>query len=432
MSLIDLVGVFGAYREARRFDRWSDRATLEAHQQQRIATLLHEVAAQSAFYTPLRGQPLEQWPVIGKAEWMGQFDAINTRGLELAPLMELALDGERLRRFSARTDGLSIGLSTGTSGSRGLFVASAAERNRWAGTMLAKLLPQPWKPQRVALLLRAGNSLYDRIGAGHLRFRYFDVARPWEPVVAELRDFAPTILVAPPQALLRLAELPVSRRVAPARVISCAEVLHDFDSARIEAAFGVHIEQIYQATEGFLGATCPQGTLHLNEAQYLIEKEWLSEERARFVPVVTDLYRRVQPVIRYRLNDILTIRQEPCPCGRVSTALRAIDGRRDDLLLLDSQGPIGQAPVAIFPDLITRAIVTAAPSVVDFEVEETARGVWSVRAQPPPGAAAESQIRAALVRLTTNLGANPPEVGFEPLAARELMRKMRRVRGSTS
>ncbi len=92
-----------------------------------------------------------------------------------------------------------------------------------------------------------------------------------------------------------------------------AEVLDPLDRQRIEAAFAVRVEQIYQATEGFLGATCEHGVIHLNEEFLIVEREWVDEARTRFVPVITDLYRSSQPIIRYRLNDVLVPRRGRLP-----------------------------------------------------------------------------------------------------------------------
>ncbi len=49
--------------------------------------------------------------------------------------------------------------------------------------------------------------------------------------------------------------------------------------------------------------------MHLNEPYLLIEREWLDREQTRFTPIVTDLWRRAQPVVRYRLNDVLQVKQ---------------------------------------------------------------------------------------------------------------------------
>lgn len=50
--------------------------------------------------------------------------------------------------------------------------------------------------------------------------------------------------------------------------------------------------------------------------------------------MVTDLERKAQPIIRYRLNDILVERKEPCGCGSPFLALEKIEGREDDVFFL--------------------------------------------------------------------------------------------------
>jgi putative adenylate-forming enzyme len=425
VSLRDLVGVGLAWHEARRLDRLPDRSALEAHQQRRLVALLQTVSRRSPHYSPFAGRPLVEWPLMDKRRWMEGFDSINTVGARLQPLLHAALADETARRFDTAFGDFSVGLSTGTSGVRGLFLVSRAERNRWAGTMLAKMLRGgPLRRERVALLLRAGNSLYRRVGAGRLEFRYVDPLAPWPDVLASLRDFAPTLLVAPAQALALLAREPAGVRPAPARVISCAEVLQDPDRARIESAFGVRVEQIYQATEGFLGATCAAGTLHLNEAQYRVEKEWCADDPERFVPIVTDLYRTTQPVIRYRLNDLLRIRRETCACGSVTTALDAIDGRCDDALTVASR----DGRVTLFPDLVSRAILNAVPDLRDFDVEELRPGAWRIGVEPEADERVRSALRDALASLATRLGGEAPTLEFSRVSARTLAHKLRRVR----
>jgi len=428
LSAIDLAQVASAYVNTRRLERLPDRPALEDHQRRQLARLLHAVASRAPFYAPYRGRSHSDWPIIEKRQWMEHFDTINTVGAKLAPLMQIAVDGERRRDFAGDTRGFSVGLSTGTSGSRGLFMASRAERNRWAGVMLAKMLRGGiWRRHRIALLLRAGSTLYERIGAARLSFRFFDLAAPWEAMTRDLFAWQPTLLVAPAQALALLAAQPANARPQPARVVSCAEVLQDIDRATIESAFGVRVEQIYQATEGFLGATCVHGTLHLNEAQYLIEKEWCADDARRFIPVVTDLHRTTQPVIRYRLNDLLSVAREPCACGSATLAIAAIDGRADDVLYLPTAEPGRRA--AVFPDLLSRTVLTAAPDLTDFEVEELNMGRWRVGTTPLAGTAVRDQIGNAIHALATRLGALAPTLEFSATRARVLTRKLRRVHG---
>ena len=323
-----------AFAEARRLSRLDSREALQAHQHTRLERLRRAVMTRSPFYQPYVQEPFEHWPIMSKSLWMKHFDQINTAGIELKDATRVALQAETSRDFRDTLRGFAVGLSTGTSGSRGVFIASEAERSRWAGVMLAKLLgPFKWRPLRVALFLRANNALYETLGKGPIRFRFFDLVRPFQELMRELEAFAPTVLVAPPHVLAtaaRTSELGVS----PSRVISVAEVLDVIDRQAIERGFGVRVEQIYQATEGFLGATCAAGTLHLNEEYVLFEREWLDLAHTRFVPVITDLYRVTQPVVRYRLDDVLVPRRSPCPCGSPLLAIDRIEGRESDVLWL--------------------------------------------------------------------------------------------------
>nr|MBT2175989.1 CoF synthetase [Streptococcus mitis] len=93
------------------------------------------------------------------------------------------------------------------------------------------------------------------------------------------------------------------------------------------ATFKQTVHQVYQCTEGFLATTCKQGTLHINEDLVHIEKEYLDQEKGIFVPIITDFMRKTQPIIRYRLNDILIEKKTPCSCGSPFLALERIDGR---------------------------------------------------------------------------------------------------------
>lgn len=99
------------------------------------------------------------------------------------------------------------------------------------------------------------------------------------------------------------------------KIISVAEVLEDIDREFISTIFQQTVHQIYQCTEGFLATTCKHGTLHINEDLVHIEKEYLDQERGIFVPIITDFMRKTQPIIRYRLNDILIEKKQHAPAA---------------------------------------------------------------------------------------------------------------------
>ncbi|MFH7572468.1 CoF synthetase, partial [Pseudomonas syringae pv. tagetis] len=64
--------------------------------------------------------------------------------------------------------------------------------------------------------------------------------------------------------------------------------------------------------------TCSHGTMHLNEEFVLMVRQWLDEQR--FTPLITDFTRITQPIVRYRLDDVLFRQSEPSPCSHHSKA----------------------------------------------------------------------------------------------------------------
>jgi len=423
--------IVASYVQARRLSKLRTREKLGEHQQRRLELLRRNVMVKSPFYAPWAAAPFDSWPIMTKARWMAHFDAINTRGVTLKEAAAVAERAESSRDFSPTIRGMTVGLSTGTSGSRGIFMASPSERHRWAGTLLAKLLHErPWRPMRVALMLRANSGLYETLGAGPLRFQFFDLTRDFRDALRNVARFDPTLLVAPAHVLSAVARAQEegTLQIQPQRIISVAEVLDPLDQQRIERAFGVTVEQIYQATEGFLGVTCRNGTLHLNEEHLIVEPEWVDASRTRFVPLITDLYRTSQPVIRYRLNDVLVPRAQPCPCGNPTLALHRIEGREDDVLWLP---PVrGTNPVPVFSDVISRVFVRTLPGLEDYSLEELETGNWHAGVRPLPDRQTADRLLAALQATIAALGAIAPlvEIGEARQSGGAKLRRIRSAR----
>lgn len=364
------------YHRARK-RKFRERGALERHQQRMLSRFIRRVLHRSPYFSPYCSLPLAQWPEMDKALMMKHFDQMNTAGLKVDELRECARRSESSRDFSPTVGQFSVGLSSGTSGRRGVFVVSPQEQAVWAGTMLAKMLPDGlFAGERVALFLRANNNLYESVNSRWLSFRFYDLLGDFEDNLNALVAYQPSIIVAPAQVMAEIARRKMKGEcsLSPKRVISVAEVLESDDKALLQQVFD-DVGEVYQATEGFLGCTCEYGTLHLNEAFLYIEKEWLDERR--FSPVITDFTRKTQPIVRYRLDDVLVIRDTPCPCGDVQTAIDRIEGRCDDqLLLADAQN----RPVRLFADACNRIICNTLPAETDFRLHQKGR-VFRLSAQ---------------------------------------------------
>jgi putative adenylate-forming enzyme len=428
-------GALTAFAGARWGRRPHDRAGLMARQQAALARFLAHVLPRAPFY---RHGPrtLAELPVVDKATTLARFAEFNTVGVTLERALEVALAAERSRNFAPTLPGgITVGLSSGTSGTRGVFLVSEAERARWAGVLLARLLTagslrriMGWgAPLRIAFFLRANSNLYATLGSRRIAFDFHDLLEPFAAHMARLNTSRPDVLAAPPTVLRLLAEAASNGTlvIAPRQVVSVAEVLEPDDAAAITAAWGVPVQQVYQATEGFLGTTCTHGRIHLNEDELHVEPEWIADGTAtptRFHPIVTDFTRTTQIVARYRLDDVLRAADGDCPCGSPTRSLAAVEGRADDILW--RPGADGR-PQAIFPDVVRRAMALVT-GLRDYRLEQHG-GEWRVRMQPRDHEIAVS-VRRELAAMTARLGAVPPLVQVLPWIDTPLTEKRRRIR----
>ena len=411
---------------ARYLQHFRTRKALRNYQKQRVLRQLAYFKEHSPYFKGLSVHSFEDFrklPLMNKAFMMEHFNALNSVGIDRDEALSLAIDGEKQREFSEKLGGISVGLSSGTSGARGLFLVSDRERALWAGTVLAKFLPKgKLFGHRIAFFLRADNNLYETIDSRLIRFRYFDLLRDMGENLSELADYRPTLLVAPPSVLLGIARA-LERgelKINPEKVISVAEVLRAEDAAYLKAQFGLSvIHQAYQCTEGFLGYVCECGNFHLNEELVLIEREYLDAHR--FVPIVTDFTRQSQPIVRYRLNDILVEKRGHCPCGNPATLIRYIEGREDDVFYFAG---IRQKEVAVFPDFISRCVIYA-EGVQNYKVLQDGKAHVTVFLERE-SSDTSAQIRREFARLAEKMKFHCPEIAFAPYVP-DPRRKMKRV-----
>ncbi|GAA3813904.1 F390 synthetase-related protein [Nocardioides panacisoli] len=402
-------------------DRWLPHDPRRAGRA--LRRFLAEDLVLSDFYRPYAGLPLAEIPVVDKRTVLAEFAAFNRHRITLDQALAVAEGAERSRDFGARVGGVTVGLSTGTSGTRGVFLVSDAERRLWAGTLMAQLLaPEALRlmarrPLRVALFLRANSNLYETLDSRRVAFAWHDLTVPLEQQLPALRGT--DVVVAPASVLRAIAEAAVPG-LEPTQVVSVAETLEPDDEAVIAAAFGRRVDQIYQATEGLLAVSCPAGRLHLNERYVHVEPEWL--DHRRFHPVVTDFARTTQFVVRHRLDDVLLAAPGPCPCGRPGRTVAAVLGRADDVLELAGEA----GPVRVYPDALRHAVALAG-QVEDHRIRQTGRE-WQVAVRAREPEAALDRIADEVARLARRLGAEPPRVVAAPWPDEAPDQKRRRIR----
>lgn len=358
---------------------WAKRGgprTLSRRRDVRLAALVAHARTSSPFYRELyRGLPesvpLSVLPPVSKPELMARFDdwvtdpAVTRTDLE-AFVADPTLIGSRYRgRYFVCT-------SSGTTGHPGLFVHDAAAvacyralGARAAGTTLdaGRLLAVLRRGVRTAVVVGSGGHFAGvvwleterrRSRARRRAYRLISVQQPLESLVQALNGFDPALLVAYPSALeLLAAEQEAGRlHIRPVLVESSGESLGD--AARLAAALGAKVHNVYAASEFVpIALDCPRGWLHVNSDWVILEPVEADyrptpEGQPSHTVLLTNLANRVQPLIRYDLGDSVIAKTGPCECGNPLPAVR-VAGRHDDILHLRNAdgGTVSVLPLAI-------------------------------------------------------------------------------------
>ncbi|MHC1683985.1 MAG: F390 synthetase-related protein [Clostridiaceae bacterium] len=426
--MIEKILILKNYAKYKYLLKFNNREELEKYQDKMINKHLKDVVDKSNFYRDLyKGynlSELDKLPTINKQIMMDNFDQLNTIGINKEDAFTLAISSEECRDFKDKLKGITVGLSSGTSGHRGLFLASDHEKSIWAGAIFARMLPKGiFSKYKIAFFMRADSNLYQSVKSRNIQFQFFDMVVKIEDYIDKLDEFAPSILIAPPQVLIKLADLKEKNiiRINPIRIISIAEVLEKRDEEVIIKAFNKEtIHQVYQCTEGFLAYTCKCGTLHINEDVVKIEKEYIDDNR--FIPIITDFTRKSQPIIRYRLNDILVEKKEKCKCGSVFTSIEKIEGREDDSFIFKAENK--DELVTVYPDFIRRCMLYS-NNISEYKVVQLNLDTIEVQINEVDNIT-KDKIVEEFFKLSKMMAFELPKINFETIAI-EKNKKLRRV-----
>ncbi len=402
------------------------REELLEYQTRKLRKHLKWVSTHSNFYRVYQNKAFELWPLMNKAKMMEHFDRLNTQGVLKAEALRIATMAETTRNFKETLkSGITVGLSSGTSGNKGIFLASGSERAQWIAEVFKRVLPPKlFKKQKIAFFLRSNSTLYESVRSSIFEFHYFDLKKDIEQLFVELIQIKPDILIAPPSVLSILSDLfEIRQEENPfKKIISVAEVLEPDIRIKLQKTFKQTIHQVYQATEGFLGSTCSEGVLHLHEDLIYFEFKFLEGSTTAFYPVISDFYRKTQPMLRYELNDILHIKKGKCKCGSILTAIERIEGRSDDILIFNG--------VRVFPDFFRHAVILASDEIVNYRIIQSDEIQLNVELQlksQDKFQEVANLVRNNVISLLEQKKINGIEIVFTPLIITSFHDKFRRV-----
>ena len=229
--------------------------------------------------------------------------------------------------------------------------------------------------------------------------RYFEYWKRWRPKCLFGYPCSFTLMAGMAAAAgLDLTEL--SRRGLQV-ICTTSEMLTDVDRQIISEAFGVPVYDSYGLREaGLVGHECSEGTMHCVEEQLILETidpQTLEPTDGEGELVVTNIVSEVMPIIRYRTGDIVTLVDEPCPCGRTLRSIRISGGRAVDFVVTkDGRWFAGYSFI-----YICRSV----KGIVKFQVHQERKGqlrVLLVTDGRFPADGAEQVRQAALARLKSD------------------------------
>lgn len=331
------------------------RNEVEALQKKKLHRLIGFVAKNSSYYSEiietkkinLEKYNLDEFPVLSKSDLTSNFDRIVTD-------KELTLS--KCEKFIAESDNPTDLLDrkyvvAHTAGTSGKPTVIACNINEWmyGYTNFNRIYPPPKLEKRRVAHIGATGGHFGGVTISRttdwipvlnklLKVKEFDINVPWQQFIADLNEYNPTQLGVYPSIIkdLAIAQENGDLNISPHFITCAGEPLSLQDRDRITKAFNTQVYNLYSSTETIaMGIVYPD-----SEELILFEEDFIFEIKEDHL-LVTNLFNYTTPLIRYRLNDVLTLADQPSGTKHtIYPGLRrakSIVGRFEDKLVLKNK-----------------------------------------------------------------------------------------------
>ncbi len=392
---------------------------------------LREMLAWSVEHSPFHRERLEgvdaagftesdlpTLPLMTRADLMGEFDRVVTDTdltLNMVNAHVDAVDDDSYLLHRYRTIATS-----GTTGVRAIFIYG------WEDWVTFYLLATRWPtpqgneptngPESVVSLFAANgrhasgalHAFSRGLDDGERAFTHIPATLPLREIVAGLNAARPTTLQGYPTTFrLLVAEANKGRlRIRPNHIFTCGEQCTDELRVAVRDTWGVEIRDVWGCSEGVYAFPCAAGrAMHLPDDLVIVEP--CDRDGNVVVPgvpaakiLLTSLYNRTQPLIRYEITDGMTLLDDVCECGCAHRRIAEISGRtvssfryRDDIVV----HPLG-----------IKTALLGGDGVIEFQISQTPTGA-DVRVVCEPTCDLET-LRTNLATTMEGAGLRQPQV----------------------
>ena len=252
-----------------------------------------------------------------------------------------------------------------TSGSSGVPLTVLYDQNAWdyAEAVYARALfnigVKPWS--RCAFFWAEPfpkDKWHERLGL--MQKNYIATTKSIEHQIDRLNDLQPSVIYIFPSSLRLLVThfLNGNLRIKPEIIVCTGELLPHETKKEFQRIFRCRVFDQYGTQElNRMAWTCEYyNGFHIDEEAVYIEflKNGIPvSDGEQGKMVVTGLFNRAMPLIRYDLGDIAAPVSSKCRCGRGLGMMRIYEGRADSIITLPSGKKIGpRAITGIFDHLM--------------------------------------------------------------------------------
>jgi putative adenylate-forming enzyme len=425
MNIRIMFNLLHTLEQLRKHERWT-RSQLDDYQ----ATALHELRnyayERSPFYQRfhkgLMDRPLAELPILTKAMLMENYDDLLTdRTLRLENIRRFAEEGEVGQHFQDR---YYVTATSGSSGHPGFFLFDETE---WAFVLASFARGQEWSGVRINLTGQQKMATVTSISPWHMSSQVAATVKSWwrpslripasQPIsktVEQLNAWQPEVLISYASMAGALAEEQLAGRlqIHPKVAYVASEVLTSQTKQRVKEAWGDEPYNQYAATETAGIASEHLACRHMHFYEDLVLTE-VVDDQYRPVPtgeygakiLVTTLFSRTQPLIRYELNDSVRVSAEEHACALPFKVMESIQGRVEDSLMLPA---LSGGEVLIRPLVINR-IMDIAP-VSGWQIQQQADQGLVILLSGTRNGVTDDQLAEQINRSLSQEGAQVPYV----------------------
>lgn len=210
-----------------------------------------------------------------------------------------------------------------------------------------------------------------------------------EKNIEQLNNIKPQGIYGYPSYLRLLAKHILEHNLklsfTPKVIFTHGEILTDDTRDLLRKAFNARVCNTYGSTEFFrIAFECKKGSMHIIPESAIIET---MDGKA----LITGLYHRAMPFLRYDLGDKLVLSEAECGCGIHWGIIKEVVGRSDDYLVLPSGKQVSARAVNLLDNV---------RGILEYQVVQNTKEDINVLVRPDSefSEASEKEIKEIILR----------------------------------